>query len=453
MNGTSTPEAGSAATAADPERLRLADMRDHAVPWQRWGPYLADRQWGTVREDYSADGAAWRYFPHDHARSRAYRWMEDGLLGISDDRGLLCFGLVLWNGADPILKERLFGLTGEEGNHGEDVKECYFYLDSTPTHAYMRALYKYPQAAFPYADLVAQNRRGRNAPEYELRDTGVFDDDRYFDVGIEYAKAAPDDLSIRIAATNRGPQPAPLHVLPTLWFRNTWSWGRAEGIAEGRPELCSAGPGLLLAQHPQLSAYWLACSGAPELLFTENESNARRLWGRPNPSPYVKDGIHEAVVQGRRDAVNPAGTGTKAAAHYVVTIAAGATVTLQLRLSACRHATPFVGADDVFAQRRAEADRFYAPLAAGLSADERLVQRQAFAGLLWSKQLYHFDVGEWLEGDPGCPPPPQRRQGRNRDWQHFNSQDILSMPDTWEYPWFAAWDLAFHCIPLALIDP
>ena len=442
----------TAAPALDPERRRMANMRQDGIPWQRWGPYLADRQWGTVREDYSADGAAWSDFPHDHARSRAYRWSEDGLLGISDDQGLLCFGLALWNAADPILKERLFGLTGEEGNHGEDVKEYYFYLDNTPTHAYMRALYKYPQRAFPYAELITQNRRDRGQPEYELLDTGVFAEDRYFDIQVDYAKVAPDDILIRIGATNRGPDPAPLHLLPTLWCRNTWSWGRDQGFG-ARPQLVAGGPGEVHAAVPYLGNYWLCCDGQPELLCTENETNTQRLWGMPNASPYVKDGIGVAVIDGRREAVNPAGVGTKMAAHYALTIAPGATTTVLLRLSACRHAAPFVDAERIFAERQAEAERFYAPLAAGLTADERLVQRQAFAGLLWSKQFYHYDVDEWLEGDPICAPPPQRRQGRNRDWRHLNTSDILSMPDTWEYPWFASWDLAFHCIPLALVDP
>ncbi|MGI8912714.1 MAG: MGH1-like glycoside hydrolase domain-containing protein [Chloroflexota bacterium] len=452
MADADTPYAQPSAAMPDPEERRLAEARDHGIRWYRWGPYLAERAWGTVREDYSADGAAWDDFPHDHARSRAYRWNEDGLLGISDDQGLLCFGLTLWNGADPILKERLFGLTGVEGHHGEDVKEYYFYLDNTPTHSYMQALYKYPQRAFPYAELVARNRRSRAEPEYELLDTGVFADDRYFDVTITYAKVAPDDMFIRIAATNRGHDPAPLHLLPTLWFRNTWSWDRADGPV-GRPYLQADGPGMLRADHPQLGVYWLHCDGAPELLFTENETNGQRLWGVPNAGAYVKDGIDEAVVHGRQAAVNPAGTGTKAAAHYALTIAAGATETVLLRLAACRHAAPYTEAEATVAERQAEADHFYASLANGLTADERLVQRQAFAGLLWSKQWYHYDVGEWLEGDPIAPPPPQRRHGRNRDWRHFNTEDILSMPDTWEYPWFASWDLAFHCLPLALIDP
>ena len=436
----------------DAERRRLAEAGERGVPWRRWGPYLADRQWGTVREDYSSDGAAWDAFPHDQARSRAYRWGEDGLLGICDDQGLLCFALTLWNEADPILKERLFGLTGSEGNHGEDVKEYYFYLDSTPTHSYMRAIYKYPQRAFPYAELVAENRRrGRAAPEYELLDTGIFAEDRYFDVVVEYAKVAPDDLLIRITAANHGPDPAPLHLLPTLWFRNTWSWGRDER----RPELRARDAGVVQAMHPELGAYWLACQGRPELLFTENATNIQRLWDVPNPGAYVKDDIDRAVVHGDRLAVNPDGVGTKLAAHYAYRIGAGASETILLRLSACRWRRPFANAASVFRRRRAEADRFYQEFGApGLSEDERLVQRQAFAGLLWSKQFYHFDVDEWLEGDPGQPePPPQRRVGRNHDWVHLNCHDVISMPDTWEYPWFAAWDLAFQCLPLALLDP
>jgi hypothetical protein len=440
------------------EARRLRERRDEHVPWSRWGPYLSDRQWGTVREDYSADGQAWTSFPHDHARSRAYRWGEDGLLGICDDRGNLCFALALWNEADPILKERLFGLAGPEGNHGEDVKEYYFYLDSTPTHSYMKALYKYPQGAFPYDDLVQENaRRSRTDPEYELFDTGVFAEDRYFDVVIEYAKADPDDIIIRISATNRGPDAAPLHVLPTLWFANTWSWG--DDVA--RPQLAvEATPGhegtmsLIRATHHELGEYWLACEGAPSLLFTENESNAQRLWGVPNRTPYAKDGINDAVVRGAAT-VNPQGTGTKAAAHYTLHVQAGETETVWLRLSPRRHAAPFADADAVLTRRRAEADEFYSTCGIGeQQTDAFLVQRQAFAGLLWSKQLYTYDVTRWLDGDPSNPPPPdERRDGRNDDWPHLNGRDVISMPDTWEYPWFAAWDLAFHCIPLALVDP
>jgi hypothetical protein len=440
----------------DPERRRLADARAGGAPWLRWGPYLSERQWGTVREDYSPHGDAWDAFPHEHARSRAYRWGEDGLLGVSDDQGLLCFALALWNEADPILKERLFGLTNSEGNHGEDVKEYYFYLDSTPTHSYMKALYKYPQRAFPYADLVKENRRrGRDAPEYELLDTGVFAQDRYFDIVIEYAKAAPNDLVIHISATNRGPDAAPLRVLPTLWFRNTWSWGRNDLRPELRAVEDLTDGRTIRAQHPTLGEYWLACAGAPELLFTENETNTQRLWGAPNRTPFVKDGVHEVIVGGRRDAVNAQQSGTKVAAHYQVVVAPGATETILLRLSAQRRMSPFADAEETLTTRQAEAERYYQPVASACDAeDARSVQRQPFAGLLWSKQFYYYDVAQWLDGDPAGPPPPaQRRHGRNSDWRHLNTLDVLSMPDKWEYPWFAAWDLAFHCIPLALVDP
>jgi hypothetical protein len=375
----------------DPERRRLAEALERGTPWLQWGPYLSDRQWGTVREDYSPYGTAWDSFPHDHARSRAYRWGEDGLLGISDDQSLLCFALSLWNEADPILKERLFGLTGPEGNHGEDVKEYYYFLDSTPTHSYMKALYKYPQRTYPYTDLVTENRsRGRSAPEYELLDTGVFAQDRYFDVTVEYAKIAPDDILIRISAANRGPDAAPLHVLPTLWFRNTWAWGRDGRRPELRrvelppsPDAFGTTRSLVRATHHQLGEYWLACDCGPELLFTENESNAERLWGVPNRRAYVKDGINEAVVRGTTDAVSSEETGTKVAAHYVRIVAPGETVAVTLRLSAQLHADPFVDAAVVFDTRRAEADAFYAPLAEPcISQDARQVQRQAFAGLL-----------------------------------------------------------------------
>ncbi len=449
------------------ERRRLAEARDNTATWYTWGSYLSDRQWGTVREDYSPYGSAWDFFPHEHARSRVYRWGEDGLLGISDESGLLCFALALWNEADPILKERLFGLTGGEGNHGEDVKEYYFYLDATPTHSYMKALYKYPQRAFPYAELVEENRRrDRSAPEFELSDTGIFGENRYFDVVVEYAKAAPQDILIRISATNRGPEAAPLHVLPTLWFRNTWAWGQPPGHTlhdDRRPELRAVTPNgaagattLIQASHPDLGEYTLAVQGAAELLFTENESNAEWLWGVPNATRYVKDGINDAVVGGAREQVNPEQVGTKAAAHYALDIAPGATETILLRLSKRRQqAAPFDEAAALFAQRQAEADEFYQGFGAErMSEDERRVQRQAFAGLLWSKQFYHFDVHQWLDGDPAGPLPPREHTGgRNHDWRHLNTADVLSMPDTWEYPWFAAWDLAFHCIPLAQIDP
>ncbi|HEY7093659.1 MAG TPA: hypothetical protein VH393_10790, partial [Ktedonobacterales bacterium] len=440
----------------DPERLRLNEAYESGAPWLRWGPYLSDRQWGTVREDYSAGGDAWNAFPHEYARSRAYRWGEDGLLGVSDDQGLLCFALALWNGQDPILKERLFGLTNSEGNHGEDVKEYYFYLDSTPTHSYMKALYKYPQRAFPYAELVEENqRRGRGAPEYELLDTGVFAEDRYFDIMVEYAKSTSDDMIIRISATNRGPDPAPLHLLPTLWFRNTWAWGRDERLPELRAVDGLTDGKIIHAQHAILGEYWLACAGVPDLLFTENETNTQRLWGAPNKTQFVKDGVNDAIIGGRAAAVNPALSGTKAAAHYQLVVAPGATETILLRLSAQRWMTPFADAQKMLETRQAEADQFYQPILSACDAeDARTVQRQAFAGLLWSKQLYYYDVAQWLDGDPSGPlPPAQRRLGRNADWRHLNALDVISMPDKWEYPWFAAWDLAFHCIPLALVDP
>ncbi len=437
------------------EELRLQEARQRTAHWRRWGPYLAERQWGTVREDYSAGGTAWDSFPHDHARSRAYRWGEDGIAGISDNHGRLCFALALWNGRDPILKERLFGLTGSEGNHGEDVKEYYFYLDSTPTHSYMKYLYKYPQAAFPYGDLVDTNRqRDRHAPEYELNDTGVFDDDRYFDVMVEYAKASPDDVLIQISATNQGPEPAELHLLPTLWFRNTWSWGTSGGE---RPALRAVhGRSTTIeAHHGSLGTRWLHCDGGPDLLFTENETNCERLWGVANAGPYVKDGINDYVVSGRADAVNPKLEGTKAAARYRMVIAPGATTTVRLRLTdVSPTGDAFTDFERDAARRREEADKFYATIIpAHLSADARNVMRQALAGLLWSKQFYHYDIGRWLDGDPGGPPPAVRRAGRNRDWRHLYNEDVISMPDKWEYPWYAAWDLAFHMIPFALIDP
>jgi mannosylglycerate hydrolase MGH1-like protein len=455
MSMTSTTSARRpAATGA--ERGRLDEVRDDIAPWYRWGPYLSERQWGTVREDYSHDGAAWDFFPHDHARSRAYRWGEDGLLGISDDQGLLCFGLALWNEADPILKERLFGLTGPEGNHGEDVKEYYVYLDSTPTHSSMRALYRYPQRPFPYADLVNENRRrGKFEPEYELIDTGVFDGHRFFDIVAEYAKASADDLCIRITATNHGPEPAPLHLLPTLWFRNTWAWGRDDRRPSLRADAGDEGSACIHASHAGLGDYRLLCEGAPDLLFTENETNAARLWNAANPTPYVKDGINEAVVNGNPAAVNPARTGTKAAAHYRFIVPPDATETVTLRLVRAGGPASLAEANAVFAARRAEADEFYKQFVADEAREDlRAVQRQAFAGLLWSKQFYYYDVEMWMDGDPAGPePPPSRKRGRNDGWQHLNNADIISMPDKWEYPWYASWDLAFHCIPLALVDP
>ena len=443
----------SRVTPASPESPSALWPRDRAL---LWGPYLADRQWGTVREDYSEGGTAWEFFSHDQARSRVYRWGEDGLLGVSDDRGLLCFGLALWNEADPILKERLFGLTGNEGNHGEDVKEAYFYLDSTPDHSYMKALYKYPQRAFPYEQLVSENRnRGRDQPEFELLDTGVFDENRYFDVTVEYAKAGHDDVVIRVSATNHGPDIAPLHILPTLWFRNTWSWGRDERkptieFVQDRP----AGTALAHAHHFLLGDYWLAADQTDAILFVENESNNQRLWDMPNGTEHVKDGMHDLLINGQENAADVNGSGTKAAPHYRFDIAPGATETVTLRLSHRKLRDPFGTAEDVLSGRRNDADNLYGAIAKDLSEDERRVQRQAYAGLLWSKQFFYFDVSQWLEGDPCGPPPPKGRElGRNSHWQHVNTADIISMPDAWEYPWFAAWDLAFHCVTFARIDP
>jgi hypothetical protein len=447
---------------AGAEEVRLAEDARREKNWKRWGPYLAERQWGTVREDYSGDGNVWDYFPHDHARSRAYRWGEDGLLGVCDRQARLCFALALWNGRDPILKERLFGLTGPEGNHGEDVKEAYFYLDSAPTHSYLKALYKYPQAEFPYERLVRENaRRGKSDPEFELADTGVFDGNRYFDVTTEYAKGGPDDLAIRITVANRGPEDATLHLLPTLWFRNTWSWGREGEGYTARPELRWSGPADITAEHPTLGRYELcadrACDGGrPDLLFTENETNLSRLYGVPNPRPFVKDAFHRAVVQGDTGAVNAEGVGTKAAFHYVLRIPAGGERAVRLRLRTPDSTKPFGPAfDRIMSQRIREADEFYRDrLPAALTDDERLVLRQGYAGLLWSKQFYHYVVGHWAEGDPAHPMPPAgRSEGRNADWPHVFTRDVISMPDKWEYPWFAAWDLAFHMIPFARIDP
>jgi hypothetical protein len=442
----------------DAERQRLADDVLRKRNWKRWGPYLSERQWGTVREDYSTDGTAWDSFPHDHARSRVYRWGEDGLLGISDRHQYLCFALALWNGRDPILKERLFGLTGPEGNHGEDVKECYYYLDSTPTHSYMKALYKYPQGEFPYRLLVEANRaRSRREPELELIDTGAFDEGRYFDVLAEYAKAGPDDILIRIGVFNRAPEAATVHLLPTLWFRNTWSWNLG-----GRPQRLRAGQDAKgVARIDADSEYYgrmtLATEGDPELLFTENESNARRLWGTANDSPFFKDGFHDYVVGEKRDAVNPKRIGSKAAAHYVLDVPASGSRTIRLRLTRGEVSDQPFGPpfEAVFAERLAEADAFYETLTTpDLSEDARAVQRQAFAGLLWSKQFYHYDVSRWLRGDPVGPAPPKERlTGRNHEWTHLFNADVISMPDKWEYPWYAAWDLAFHTIPLALVDP
>ena len=436
---------------AERSRLEAADRGE--AKWRLWGPYLSERQWGTVREDYSPDGEAWTYFPHDHARFRAYRWGEDAIAGLSDDRQLLCFGLSLWNGRDPYLKERLFGLTNAEGNHGEDVKELYFHQDATPTASYLRFLYKYPQAVFPYSDLVAESaRRGRGEPEYEILDTGIFDDGRYFDVTVEYAKEAADDIHIRLTVDNRSPEAARLHLVPQLWFRNCWSW--KGGTLPARPRLSRAPDGqAILAEHPWLPVHRLAADGAPAFLFCDNETNTRHLYGDGgSPGPF-KDGFHAAIVGGDPTAV--AASGTKACAHYDLMVPANGQAVVRLRLSAGDAPRAPDSTDSVVALRRAEADAFYGAVQAGLSdTDARSVQRQAFAGMIWSKQLYRLDVRRWLEGDPLQPPPPvSRRKGRNAAWRHFNSAEIMSMPDTWEYPWFAAWDLAFHSVTMALIDP
>jgi len=449
------PDADPATPTA--EHRRLADSLDRRADWKHWGPYVSDRAWGTVREDYSPDGDAWNAFPHDHARSRAYRWNEDGLAGVCNRFQNLCLAVALWNGRDPILKERPFGLSGPEGNHGEDVKEYYFHLDGTPTHSYMKMLYKYPQVEYPYGELLAEaRRRSRADPENELIDAigGAFRSGRYFDVFIEYAKADQEDILCRITAVNRGPEPAPLHILPHVWARNTWSWG----YNPARPELAAEGASAVSVRGRHVGdRWWYADSRphAPALLFTENDTNNQRLYGTPNASPYVKDGFHEAVVGGHADRVNPRLRGTKAAAHYRGMVAPGASMTVRVRFADRAYAAPFGDFDAVVARRLAEADEFHAAVQGpGLSADERQVQRQALAGLLWSKQFYHYSVELWLDGDPaGPPPPPERRSGRNQSWGHLYNLDVLSVPDKWEYPWPAAWDTAFHCIPLALVDP
>jgi Mannosylglycerate hydrolase MGH1-like glycoside hydrolase domain len=442
------------------EQTRLEESRTEKAPWKKWGPYLSERQWGTVREDYSDNGNAWDYFTHDHARSRAYRWGEDGLAGFSDENQQVCVALALWNGRDPILKERLFGLTNSEGNHGEDVKEYYFYLDSTPTHSYMKYLYKYPQAAYPYDRLVEQSRlRTRRDYEYELLDTGIFDANRYFDVFVEYAKASPEDILIQISAANRGPDTATLHVLPTVWFRNVWSWS----VDMPRPQLRQREDGAIAIAHPLLGDRIFAADRAPELLFTENDTNTERLFGRPNKSPYVKDAFHHHVIHRRLDAVNPAKTGTKAAAHYMLTIAGGESQVVRLRLSDAvaggaltpkGHAAQFgAGFDRVMAARKKEADEFYeSVIPASLSADQTNVVRQAMAGMLWTKQFYNYDVDKWLSERGSDPFNPKRRAPRNEHWHHMYNADIVSMPDKWEYPWYAAWDLAFHVVALSLVD-
>ncbi len=433
------------------EQRRLNAARETGVPWKKWGPYLSERQWGTVREDYSTDGNAWDYFSHDQARSRAYRWGEDGLAGISDDHQQLCFALALWNGKDPILKERLFGLTNSEANHGEDVKEYYFYIDSTPTHSYMKYLYKYPQAEYPYSNLVTTNRGlSREEFEYELLDTGVFDEDRYFDVFVEYAKADPEDILIKISVHNRGPEAATIHLLPTLWYRNTWTWEKDAP----RPLLRQSKDGTILASHELLGNRTLHCDGNPELLFTENESNATRLWGQRNPSPYVKDAFHEYVVSGKQEVVNPGKEGTKAAAHYQMEVPAGGSKVVRLRLSPEPFAKPFDKFEEAFAARLGDANEFYDRITPNsLTEDERRVHRQALAGMLWTKQFYYFDLNRWLEEHEGHPLiNTNPRNVRNSEWFHMLNSDIISMPDKWEYPWYAAWDLAFHTIALSLVD-
>jgi hypothetical protein len=438
------------------EQERIQQNADTAAPWHHWGPYLSERQWGTVREDYSTYGDAWNYFPHDHARSRVYRWGEDGLGGFCDRSGNICFALAFWNGTDPILKERLFGLTNSEGNHGEDVKEYYFYLDNTPTHSYMRWLYKYPQQRYPYDELVRVNRqRSNQEPEYELLDTGVFDHDQYFDITAEYAKASPEDICIRIHITNRGAQSASIALLPTLWFRNTWSW--TGQLPPG--EITKDWDHGIRMKHSACGDRWLYCDSfqgiPPKVLFTNNETNFERVFGSTNPTPYVKDAFHDYVIHQKLDAVNSQQTGTKAAACYQVSVQAGETITLQLRFSDEPIYAPFDHTfADVFSKRQQEADEFYNQLFPNLSQDDRLIQRQSIAALLWSKQFYDYDVHTWLYGDPGQPAPPaQRLTGRNSHWEMLIARDVISMPDKWEYPWFAAWDWAFHCVVMALVDP
>ncbi len=472
------------------EHLRLQESASRAKNWKRWGPYLAERQWGTVREDYSAGGDAWGSFPHDHARSRAYRWGEDGLLGICDRECRLCFSVALWNGRDPILKERLFGLTNPEGNHGEDAKEAWFYLDATPTHSWLRALYKYPQSEYPYRRLVEENaRRGKGDREFEIHDTGVFDEQRYFDVFAEYAKAGPENILVRLTLENRAAEAATLHVLPTLWFRNTWAWGTVHGARQERPLLQKLNARTVHARHETLGDFLFECEQEAPLLFCENETNTERLYGSPIASNTAKDGFHDFVIHGRADAVS-ADRGTKVAPHYQLTIPAKGSATLRFRLrripeekeprmsteeTRMEHAAteaplsapadsavpirgslpdPFADHDTLMAARRREADEFYATrINPALNPDQRRVIRQAYAGLLWSKQFYQYIVSDWLSGDPAQPPPPPGHAARNADWPHLYASDVLSMPDKWEYPWFAAWDLAFHTIPLSRVDP
>ncbi len=436
---------------ADAEKHRILAQSSGEAAWRLWGPYLSERQWGTVREDYSEDGDAWDYFSHDQARSRAYRWGEDGIAGLCDEKQRLCLGLGLWNEHDPILKERLFGLTNGEGNHGEDVKELYYYLDATPSHSYLKMLYKYPQQAFPYTALIEQNRnRGRDMPEFELLDTGIFNDNRYFDVFIEYAKAGVDDILMLITAHNRSADAAPLHILPQIWFRNTWSWG----YDATRSIISVIETDDIMIQHADLGSYHCYFDSDPDLLFCDNETNLQHLHNQQTAG-YFKDAFHEYIIHGNQHAVNPQRNGTKAAGHFSFSVPAHKKVEVRLRLSKGQNLQPFNDFDDLFTARRSEVDDFYAELQTALTdADAKLIQRQALTGMIWSKQFYYYDIPQWLKGDRATVPPPiKRRNGRNKDWQHLNNADIISMPDTWEYPWYAAWDLAFHCVTLAMIDP
>ncbi|MHB1676207.1 MAG: MGH1-like glycoside hydrolase domain-containing protein [Sulfuriferula sp.] len=448
---SATKKKPASSLALGAEQARTVAQSQDEPEWRRWGPYLSERQWGTVREDYSPHGEAWEYFSHDHARSRAYRWGEDGIAGISDKFQHLCLSLVLWNGRDPILKERLFGLTNGEGNHGEDVKELYYYLDATPTHSYLKMLYKYPQQEFPYAWLVEENRRrNKEMPEFELIDTGMFNEDRYFDVFVEYAKNDTHDLLMLITAHNRGPEDAPLHILPQVWFKNEWSWEHPSI----KPEMSVNEPGCIVMQHAKLGTYHCYLDDDPDLLFCDNETNVQRLYGMPDKG-YFKDAFHEYIISNHHHAVNPQQTGTKAAGHFSYTIPAHDKIEVRVRLSKAPNQRPFIDFDTIVNLRRNEADAYYTELQTDLAdEDAKLIQRQALAGMIWSKQFYSFDIPRWLDGDPAMPPPPaQRRHGRNSDWLHLNNADIISMPDTWEYPWYAAWDLAFHCVTLAMIDP
>jgi hypothetical protein len=452
------PESARLQEASTPETLRFRQQVGIGKKaWRKWGPYLSERQWGTVREDYSQDGNAWNHFTHDQARSRAYHWGEDGLAGLSDEKQLLCFSVALWNGKDSILKERLFGLTNSEGNHGEDVKEYYFYLDSTPTHSYMKYLYKYPQAAFPYTDLIETNkRRNRADMEYELLDTGIFNSDRYFDVFVEYAKQSPEDILIQISVSNRGPEPATVHVLPTLWFRNTWTWWPGAPKPSMKQVSGPKGVQAVAGSHVDVGERYLYCQGDVPLLFTETETNNERIFGTPNASPYVKDGINNYVVQGNHNAVNPEKTGTKSAAHYQLDVSAGKTATIHLRLSDAAPdaiGDPFKDFSEIMQARQREADEFYKSITpTRVSEDEALVMRQALAGMLWSKQYFFFDVDKWLTEHGEDPLKPGGRFVRNSEWFHMINQHVISMPDKWEYPWYAAWDLAFHTIALSTVD-